>query len=86
MQVLCTPSDATADVQCPVCHQGFRLFWERRDLADQQATLPKILNELREQHEDLAADAAPHPAAPFNIPSWAGQPQFSGAALLGGAY
>lgn len=86
MQVLCTPSDAAADVQCPICHQGFRLFWERRDPSDQQATLPGILDELREHHEDLAADAKPHPEAPFNIPSWSGLPQFSGAALLGGAY
>jgi hypothetical protein len=26
-----------------------------------------------------------HPEAPFTVPSWSGAPQFSGAALLGGA-
>jgi hypothetical protein len=25
-----------------------------------------------------------HPDSPFNVPSWSGAPQFSGAALLGG--
>lgn len=84
MQVLCLPSDSNAAIQCPVCKQGFRLFWERNDLAAQQATLPGIYDELREHHRQSGASA--HPETPFNIPTWAGLPHFSAAALLGGAY
>ncbi|RZU41708.1 hypothetical protein [Edaphobacter modestus] len=84
MQVLCHPSDGHADIQCPVCNQGFRVFWERSSAPDQKATLPEIYQELRNHHRD--ASVAAHPDAPFNIPSWSGLPHFSAAALLGGAY
>ncbi|MBS1799935.1 MAG: hypothetical protein JSS95_08940 [Acidobacteria bacterium] len=84
MQALCSPTEIAPDVKCPVCKKGFRLFWERTDRHDQLAALPEILKALREHHLE---DAAPHhPETPFNVPSWPGLPQFSGAALLGGAY
>ncbi len=83
MQVLCHPSDTNSDILCPVCKQGFRLFWERNDIELQEAALPGIFDELREHHSQNAD--APHPETPFNIPTWSGLPQFSAAALLGGA-
>lgn len=83
MQVLCKPSDKSPDVSCPVCGKGFRLYWERSSSVQQTATLPKIHEALREHHD--VADSPCHPEKDFNIPSWSGLPQFSAAALLGGA-
>ena len=83
MQALCTPSEATPDVKCPICKKGFRLFWERRNEDDQLATLPAVLQALRDHH---AGAETHHPETPFNVPTWSGLPEFSGAALLGGAY
>jgi hypothetical protein len=85
MQALCTPTETAPDIKCPVCQKGFRLFWERRNESDQEAAIPAILLELRAHHEDPEAENH-HPEAPFNVPAWSGLPQFSGAALLGGAY
>ena len=85
MQALCAPTEATPDVQCPVCEKGFRLFWERTSKLDQQAALPAILQQLRAHHETAETENG-HPETPFNVPTWSGLPQFSGAALLGGAY
>jgi hypothetical protein len=45
--------------------------------------LPDVYEELRDHHADQALVA--HPESPFTIPDWSGAPQFSGAALLGGA-
>ncbi|HEY0163304.1 MAG TPA: hypothetical protein VGB69_11540 [Edaphobacter sp.] len=81
MQVLCKPSDSSPDILCPVCGKGFRLYWERSSPAQQEATLPSIRKALHDHHTGLLA----HPEAAFNIPSWSGAPQFSAAALLGGA-
>ncbi len=81
MQALCQPTDNTADITCPVCGKGFRLFWERTNKADQKAALPNVLEELRAHHDE----GQDHPDSSFNIPHWSGEPEFSGAALLGGA-
>jgi hypothetical protein len=87
MQVLLRKSDIHQDVQCSVCGQGFRLYWERTSPAEQATMRSIILGELRDHHapehgNDKTSSA--HPASPFNLPSWSGPPQFSGAALLGG--
>lgn len=83
MQVLCTPSESSPDIYCPICFKGFRLFWERTDQAAQQERLPDVYDELRDHHEGSPFVA--HPEAAFNVPEWSGLPQYSGAALLGGA-
>lgn len=83
MQVLCKPTDASPHIQCPVCGQGFLLYWERSARDQQDGTLPSILQALREHHNHPGLTS--HPGSPFNIPSWSGLPQFSAAALLGGA-
>lgn len=85
MQVLCKPSDSSADLYCPVCGRGFLLYWERSSRDQQAITLPKIQQALRDQHQAGAAASLAHPESDFNIPSWSGLPQFSAAALLGGA-
>jgi hypothetical protein len=83
MQVLLRKSEEKRDLQCRVCGQGFRIYWERTSLEEQGAMRAIILKELDEHHA-LDRTASAHPEAPFNVPSWQGLPQFSGAALLGG--
>ncbi|HMH14316.1 MAG TPA: hypothetical protein VK578_14535 [Edaphobacter sp.] len=86
MQVLCKPSNSStrSDVHCPVCNQGFLLYWERSCPNQQKDTRHSIQQALHDHHLDTT-DTAAHPEAAFNIPSWSGSPQFSAAALLGGA-
>ena len=84
MQVLCKLSDSSSDVNCPVCGQGFLLYWERSCRIRQEDARHSIRQALQEHHDDLT-NAGAHPQAAFNIPSWSGSPQFSAAALLGGA-
>jgi hypothetical protein len=83
MQVLIRKSDIKQDVQCDVCGQGFRLYWERTSLEEQAAMRQTVIQSL---HQDHAVDqtSAAHADAPYNVPRWEGPPQFSGAALLGG--
>jgi len=83
MQVLLRKSDDRKDIECGVCGQGFRLYWERTSEAERETMRPMLQEELRKQHRGDSSIAA-HPAAPFNLPSWSGSAQFSGAALLGG--
>lgn len=83
MQVLLRKSEIKHDIQCTVCNQGFRIYWERTSPAE-RATMRAIVEaELRHQHSDDSSPSA-HPESPFNLPHWAGAPQFSAAALLGG--
>jgi hypothetical protein len=84
MQVFCKPSDSSPDVNCPVCGQGFLLYWERSCPTQQNDTRNSIQQALRDHHLD-SNDTAAHPETAFNIPSWSGSPKFSAAALLGGA-
>jgi hypothetical protein len=87
MQVLLRQSDSHRDIQCPICGQFFRLYWERTSTAEQNTMRAIVLDELREHHlEGDGGDktTSAHPSGPFNLPSWGGSPQFSGAALLGG--
>lgn len=83
MQVLLRKSEVRQDIQCSICHQGFRLYWERSSHAERETMRAIIQGELRHQHTIDPSPAA-HPEIPFNVPQWSGQPQFSGAALLGG--
>jgi hypothetical protein len=83
MQVLLRKSDDRQDIQCSVCGQGFRLYWERTAEAERDTMRPMLLDELRKQHRGDTSTAV-HPGSPFNLPSWSGSAQFSGAALLGG--
>jgi len=84
MQVLCKLSDSSSDVHCPICGQGFLLYWERSSRTQQEATRHSIQQALQDHHLD-STDTGAHPEAAFNIPNWSGSPQFSAAALLGGA-
>ena len=83
MQVLCKSSNTSSDIKCPLCGQGFLLYWERSSRHEQDRTRHQIQQALRDQHTHLSSTDA-HPRPIFNIPNWEGNPYFSGAALLGG--
>jgi hypothetical protein len=87
MQILLRKSETRHDLQCTICNQGFRLYWERPSQAERETMRAIIAAELRRHHDAEHANdktSAAHPSTPFNLPEWAGAPQFSGAALLGG--
>jgi hypothetical protein len=87
MQVLLNRSETHNDIQCGVCNQSFRLYWERTSESERDTMRAIISKELLRHHEaELGNDktVAAHPVGPFNLPDWSGAPQFSGAALLGG--
>jgi hypothetical protein len=89
MQVLLRKSTNPAnpnekqDVQCSVCNQGFRIYWERTSDSERAAMRVIVLSELSAHHSNDATTAA-HPSSLFNVPNWQGPAQFSGAAMLGG--
>lgn len=85
MQVLLKRSEQKKDIQCTVCHQGFRVFWERSSPAERDTMRAIVHGELVRHHSADNSPAA-HPPEPFNLPEWGGQPEFSGAALLGGGH
>lgn len=83
MQVLCRPSATTFDIRCPLCDQGFQLYWERTSDRDQEEFRLAIEQVLKDHHS-LRPTPSTHPEKAFNVPSWSGHPHFSAAALLGG--
>ncbi|WP_260703043.1 hypothetical protein [Edaphobacter flagellatus] len=84
MQVLLKRSQAKRDIECAVCGQGFRLYWERTSPEERETMQAIIRGELIRHHDNRGSGNEAHPEAPFNLPEWSGEHQFSGAALLGG--
>jgi hypothetical protein len=85
MQVLCERSNAGNDVRCAVCGQGFLVYWERSSRAERETARKDVVEALMGQHEDMTSGHHAHPVARFTVPTWSGNPAYSGAALLGGA-
>jgi hypothetical protein len=83
MQVLLRKSEIKQDIHCSVCHQGFRIYWERTSPAERATMRTVVEAELRRQHTEDRTPAV-HPETAFNLPKWSGAPQYSAAALLGG--
>jgi hypothetical protein len=84
MQVLLKRSQSKKDIECSVCKQGFRIYWERTGAAERETMRAIVQGELVRHHDNVGNGAAAHPEEPFNLPAWSGEHQFSGAALLGG--
>jgi len=85
MQVLLRRSNFRQDIQCNVCGQGFRLYWELNSAAERATMRSIVLGELREHHSREQGDnktATAHPVDLFRLPTWLGSPQFSRATLL----
>src|SRR3954471_15826787 len=58
MQVLLKRSEEKKDIQCSVCHQGFRVFWERSSPAERETMRAIVLGELRQHHATDSSSAA----------------------------
>lgn len=85
MQVLLKHSEKSKDIECSICQQGFRVYWERSSMAERETMRAIIQGELRLHHRSRNDEThEAHPERPFNVPEWSGEHQFSGAALLGG--
>jgi len=80
--VLCTRSNLGNDVRCPVCGQGFLVFWYRLSRDEQDALRQPIARALRAQHavNPAAAVGGAHPAEDFTVPHWTAAPELVAAA------
>ena len=62
MQMLCKVSDAFSDLRCPVCEQGFMVYWTRVAARNRDLQRQGLLDGLRRQHGTGSTPEA-HPAA-----------------------
>jgi hypothetical protein len=77
-------SEETGEVTCSVCGQRYKLYFERPSPADREQAIAVVLQALMDHHVTDEGPSA-HPQRPFNVPEWSGAPEWSAAALLGGA-
>ena len=73
MQMLCKVSTVFSDVRCPVCGQGFLVYWTRQRAGERDDQRHTLQQSLRDQHTaDKTADVhAPSfyvPEAPLVFP------------------
>lgn len=60
MQMLCKISTAYSDVRCPVCGQGFLVYWTRLHAFAREEQRERLIAGLRLHHTDrLLSDAHP---------------------------
>ena len=50
MQLLCKVSTVFSDVRCPVCGQGFLVYWTRQRAGEREEQRHSLQLALREQH------------------------------------
>lgn len=62
MQMLCKVSNVFSDVRCPVCGQGFLVYWTRLQAKQRGEQRQTLIEGLRLQHSTVASADA-HPAA-----------------------
>jgi hypothetical protein len=84
LQVLCMASEEGGEVICSVCGQSYKVYFERPSQADREHAIEVVMQTLAKHH---LTDDRPnaHPQRAFNVPEWSGPPEWSAAALLGGA-
>ncbi len=87
MQMLCKISTAYSDVRCPVCGQGFLVYWTRLHAFHREEQRERLMAGLRLHHTDrLSTDAHPaafHLADGFAAAPYGEAPTPSMPALLG---
>ncbi len=66
MQLVCKVSNVFHDVRCPICGQGFLVYWTRVRAADRVAGRLELQTTLRGHHAQSHSEGA-HPHA-FEIP------------------
>ena len=62
MQMLCKVSNVFSDVRCPVCGQGFLVYWTRVAARSRNEQRDFLLEGLRTHHETVSSSEA-HPPA-----------------------
>ena len=62
MQMLCKVSNVFSDVRCPVCGQGFLVYWTRLQSKQRGEQRQTLIDGLRLQHGTVSTAEA-HPAA-----------------------
>lgn len=72
MQMLCKVSNVFSDVRCPVCGQGFLVYWTRIAATSRDEQRQVLLEGLRAHHETVSSSDA-HPPA-FHLTG--GSPNF----------
>jgi hypothetical protein len=72
------------EVICSICGEKYKLYFERPSQPDRKQAIELVIQALARHH---VAESGPeaHPQKPFNVPEWSGRPEWSAAALLGGA-
>lgn len=53
MQMLCKVSTPFSDVSCPVCGQGFLVYWTRKRAGEREQQQHSLQQALRQQHGAL---------------------------------
>jgi hypothetical protein len=84
LQVLCIATEECGEVICNVCGENYKLYFERPSRADREKAIELVMQVLAGHHVTESGPEA-HPRKPFNVPEWSGPPEWSAAALLGGA-
>jgi hypothetical protein len=84
VQVLCVPTEECGEIICAVCGKQYKLYFERPSQGDREEALSQVLQVLLRHHGEQEGIGA-HPQNAFNVPEWSGRPEWSAAALLGGA-
>ncbi len=62
MHMLCKVSTVFSDVRCPVCGQGFLVYWTRKRAGEREEQRHTLQQALREQHGALDSADAHAPA------------------------
>lgn len=65
MQMLCKVSTVFSDVRCPVCGQGFLVYWTRKRAGEREEQRHTLQQALRDQH--TSTDTADAHAPAFQI-------------------
>jgi hypothetical protein len=84
LQVLCIATEECGEVICKICGATYKLYFERPSQADRDQAVELVMQTLTDHHASENGREA-HPQKPFNVPEWSGAPEWSAAALLGGA-
>ena len=63
MQMLCKVSNVFSDVRCPVCGQGFLVYWTRVAATSREQQRQFLLTGLRAHHEGAATSSDVHAPA-----------------------
>lgn len=65
MQILCKASEGDCDVSCPICGQGFQIYWTR-SFSGERSTRVEIQQALLNQHGHNR-ELTGHPGTEFSV-------------------